>query len=480
MDSASPQNERTIVEEFQQRYANIVYIRTEQRETVYGAWNRAIRASRGKYLTSANTDDRHRPDALEVLARTLERQPEIALVYADCLITRTENETFETAHPVNTYRWLDFNPEDLLLKGCFVGPQPMWRRELHDEFGYFDAGFTSAGDYEFWLRLAAKRKFLHVKETLGLYLESPTSVEHTNQERAAREVAEARARHGAALLPATEPVVAPAPTRVAGQGTAPGPKPKAREAKITLPPSALVGHLGPARELRDRKRYPEAWENVLGCLGARPFHPEAFLLLAEIALAAGDGPAARRCAQHAADLAPKWQPARQFLKGELSGKAHPDWLVLPAAVEHPQVNDAGRLTVCLMVKNEEKFLDRCLASVRGLASQIVLVDTGSTDRTLEIAREHGAEIYHAPGTTTSAGRAMSAWNMSPAIGCWCWTRTRNCPRRARGHSKNSCARGRPSAGDCPSSRWAARTRDAAVMCRVCSGMPRGFFPRARS
>ena len=49
--------------------------------------------------------------------------------------------------------------------------------------------------------------------------------------------------------------------------------------------------------------------------------------------------------------------------------------------------------MCLIVKNEEKFLGQCLASVRGVADQMVVVDTGSTDRTVEIAKEHGAEVH---------------------------------------------------------------------------------------
>ena len=53
-----------------------------------------------------------------------------------------------------------------------------------------------------------------------------------------------------------------------------------------------------------------------------------------------------------------------------------------------------RLSVCLIVKNEERHLGRCLQSVRGLADEIVVVDTGSTDRTIEIAREHGARVAH--------------------------------------------------------------------------------------
>src|SRR5687768_12897488 len=67
IDSGSPENERAIVEQFQRRHPRIVYLRTE-RETLYAAWNRGIGAAGGKYLTNANTDDRHRRDALEILA----------------------------------------------------------------------------------------------------------------------------------------------------------------------------------------------------------------------------------------------------------------------------------------------------------------------------------------------------------------------------------------------------------------------------
>ena len=51
VDSASEQNEGEIVREFQERYPNIRYTRTEQRESVYAAWNRGIRMARGKYIT---------------------------------------------------------------------------------------------------------------------------------------------------------------------------------------------------------------------------------------------------------------------------------------------------------------------------------------------------------------------------------------------------------------------------------------------
>ena len=61
IDSASPEDEQGIVREFQQQYDNIRYYRTDERENSHRALNRAIDKARGRYLTLANTDDRHRP-----------------------------------------------------------------------------------------------------------------------------------------------------------------------------------------------------------------------------------------------------------------------------------------------------------------------------------------------------------------------------------------------------------------------------------
>lgn len=55
-----------------------------------------------------------------------------------------------------------------------------------------------------------------------------------------------------------------------------------------------------------------------------------------------------------------------------------------------------RLTLCLIAKDEEAMLPDCLASVRGVVDEIVLVDTGSTDRTRELARAAGAIVLERP------------------------------------------------------------------------------------
>lgn len=52
------------------------------------------------------------------------------------------------------------------------------------------------------------------------------------------------------------------------------------------------------------------------------------------------------------------------------------------------------VSLCMIVKNEEPDLAACLESVGDLASEIIIVDTGSTDGTVEIARKFGAQVKH--------------------------------------------------------------------------------------
>lgn len=54
------------------------------------------------------------------------------------------------------------------------------------------------------------------------------------------------------------------------------------------------------------------------------------------------------------------------------------------------------LSAALIVKNEERYLADCLASIQDLVDEFVIVDTGSTDATPDIARQFGARLFHYP------------------------------------------------------------------------------------
>jgi glycosyltransferase involved in cell wall biosynthesis/MoaA/NifB/PqqE/SkfB family radical SAM enzyme len=169
INSGSQENEGAIARELMTRYPHIVYQRTE-RETLYSAWNRGAALAHGQYLTHANTDDRHRNDAFEMMARVLDAR-DVGLVYVDAYLTTKENETFSSNSAERAWLLPDFSVRQALLD-CPFGCQVMWRVSAHDAIGMFEASYKRAGDYEFFLRMALQQGAFHLPEVLALYHES--------------------------------------------------------------------------------------------------------------------------------------------------------------------------------------------------------------------------------------------------------------------------------------------------------------------
>lgn len=175
VNSGSKQHEHRIVREYLAQGIPITLI-TSLRESIYVAWNRGIYIAKGDFLTNANTDDRLASHALERLADELDTFTGVDVVYADSHVTDTVNAAWDDFHPCHAppytdakLNWPEYNRSHL-LSGCILGPHPLWRKSLHERFGYFDESYQLAGDFELWLRLASNGvQMRHVNETLGLF-----------------------------------------------------------------------------------------------------------------------------------------------------------------------------------------------------------------------------------------------------------------------------------------------------------------------
>jgi glycosyltransferase involved in cell wall biosynthesis len=61
--------------------------------------------------------------------------------------------------------------------------------------------------------------------------------------------------------------------------------------------------------------------------------------------------------------------------------------------EIPEKGEKGTVSLCLIVKDEEKYLARCLQSAKTIVDEMIVVDTGSSDRTKELATIFGAKVF---------------------------------------------------------------------------------------
>ena len=77
------------------------------------------------------------------------------------------------------------------------------------------------------------------------------------------------------------------------------------------------------------------------------------------------------------------------------------------------------VSLCMIVRNEEAVLERCLDSVAELVDEIILVDTGSTDDTKKIASKFSAKIYDFPWRDDFS--AARNYAVAQAVGdYWFW------------------------------------------------------------
>jgi glycosyltransferase involved in cell wall biosynthesis len=174
LDSGSPAPEyaalTSTLQEFSLPY---VYARTPVRETIQTAWNRGIALARAPYLSFLGVDEAVTPEALAVLAQALDANPSLDWVQGDSLLTEV-NQQGIWQRDIMTYDRAGYTANHVYLETCFLSwVGAMYRRSIHDRFGYYDGSFRATGDNEFKLRILPFIKTLRIPHLLGLFINYP-------------------------------------------------------------------------------------------------------------------------------------------------------------------------------------------------------------------------------------------------------------------------------------------------------------------
>jgi len=152
---------------------NFKYIKLKQDPGLYASWNIAIKNSTTDYLSNWNIDDRKSSIGVEVLYNNLNKNKEIDLIYGPTYISKIPNEkyinnNFEEIFPCQPPSIKSF------IQNNSPHCMPMWRKRIHEKFGYFNETYKIASDSDMWIRtLIGGGKAKMLNHPVGLYYYNP-------------------------------------------------------------------------------------------------------------------------------------------------------------------------------------------------------------------------------------------------------------------------------------------------------------------
>lgn len=173
LDCCSPEREIDLIEPVIKQYDNIKYYRLESDPGLYSAWNMAIQKCSAPIIGNWNIDDRKNKEGLEILLSQFDKDINLDIVYGFTYISHIANEKYINNSYNEIYPYLPHSFENLLRNNS-PHCMPLWKKNLHDRFGYFDENYKTAADGDFWLRCCVGGAIIKmVNHPVGLYYENP-------------------------------------------------------------------------------------------------------------------------------------------------------------------------------------------------------------------------------------------------------------------------------------------------------------------
>lgn len=172
LDCNSPEDEKSYILPLIDKYKNIKYFKLDKDPGLYAAWNHAVGLCSADIIGNWNIDDRKNSDGLEQLVNTLYKT-NVDIAYGLTYISRKPNEKYIDNNLLEPYPCLPHSFQNLLRNNS-PHCMPVWKKELHDKYGFFDTSYKTASDGDFWLRCSLGGATIKRIDTpVGLYFWNP-------------------------------------------------------------------------------------------------------------------------------------------------------------------------------------------------------------------------------------------------------------------------------------------------------------------
>lgn len=161
IDDGSTDDSRVVMESYAgQPGVELVY---QQNRGLNVTNNIALRLARGDYIVRLDADDFFEPDALESMARILDADPQVGLVFPDYYVVDRDERKVEHVNR------LDFSKDVQLLDQPAHGACTMIRRRHLLALGGYDESYSCQDGYELWIKFITRHRVINIRRPLFHY-----------------------------------------------------------------------------------------------------------------------------------------------------------------------------------------------------------------------------------------------------------------------------------------------------------------------
>lgn len=160
VNDCSTDSTKRIAEDYAEKDKRIRVISNEKNMKLPRSLNIGFQNAGGEYYTWTSDDNLYKENAIEIMVKFLDSRLDYGMVYCDTILIDGNGEIIRE-NPLP-------EPEQLIL-GNTVGACFLYRRQIAEKIGEYDASLFLAEDYEYWLRMSQYSKIKHISEGLYFY-----------------------------------------------------------------------------------------------------------------------------------------------------------------------------------------------------------------------------------------------------------------------------------------------------------------------